>query len=114
MGKLDSLQGTLDLLVLKTLAARSPLHGYAIAGHIQQVSDEILRVEEGSLYPALHRIEGLGWISSVWKTSASNRRVKLYSLTAAGRRQLAEEERRWSELTRAVSKVLRFVPGEAQ
>src|SRR5215208_2303684 len=94
----DNLQGTLDLLVLKTLASRSPLHGYAIATHIQQVSDEILRVEEGSLYPALHRIEGLGWISSEWSISASNRRVKLYSLTLAGREQLQADEERWSAL----------------
>lgn len=102
----DNLQGTLDLLVLKTLGARAPLHGYAIASHIQQISDDILRVEEGSLYPALHRIEGLGWISSAWSVSITNRRVKLYSLTEPGRRQLAAEEQRWEELTRAVTKVL--------
>src|SRR4051812_995275 len=95
----DQLQGTLDLLVLKTLSARAPLHGYAIAGHIQQISDDFLRVEEGSLYPALHRIEGMGWISAEWSVSSTNRRVKLYSLTDAGRRQLAAEEQRWNELT---------------
>ncbi len=102
----DHLQGTLDLLVLKTLGLRSPLHGYAIATHIQTVSEDVLRVEEGSLYPALHRIEGLGWISSEWSLSPSNRRVKLYSLTPEGRRQLADEEQRWSELTKAVGRVL--------
>lgn len=102
----DHLQGTLDLLVLKTLAAKGALHGYAIATHIQQVSDDFLRVEEGSLYPALHRIEGLGWVSSKWSTSPTNRRVKLYNLTAAGRRQLDIEQRHWDELTSAVRKVL--------
>jgi len=102
----DNLQGTLDLLVLKTLGARAPLHGYAIASHIQQVSDDFLRVEEGSLYPALHRIEGLGWISSEWSMSSTNRRVKLYSLTPVGHAQLVAEEQRWSELTQAVTKVL--------
>jgi PadR family transcriptional regulator PadR len=103
----DNLQGTLDLLVLNTLAARGGLHGYAIASHIQQVSDEFLRVEEGSLYPALHRIEGLGWISSEWSLSPTNRRVKLYTLTAAGRRQLEIEQKHWNELTLAVQKVLK-------
>ncbi|HLJ50342.1 MAG TPA: PadR family transcriptional regulator [Bryobacteraceae bacterium] len=108
MAKTDQLQGTLDLLVLKTLAARGALHGYGIATHIQQISDEILRVEEGSLYPALHRIESQGWIESEWSTSPTNRRVKMYRITAAGRKQLANEERRWNDLTRAVSKILRF------
>jgi len=102
----DQLRGTLDLLILKTLGLRAPLHGYAIASHIQKVSNEVLRVEEGSLYPALHRIEGLGWISSEWSVSSSNRRVKLYSLTDAGRQQLAEEEPRWNELALAVARVL--------
>lgn len=106
--KTDQLQGTLDLLVLKTLAARGPLHGYGIATHIQQISDEALRVEEGSLYPALHRIEGAGWIASEWTLSATNRRVKAYRLTPAGRRQLEAEERRWNNLSRAVGKILRF------
>ena len=102
----DTLQGTLDLLVLKTLSSRKALHGYAIATHIKQVSDDILRIEEGSLYPALHRIEGLGWISSEWSLSPTNRRVKLYSLTPEGQHQLNAEQERWSELTQAVSKVL--------
>ena len=103
----DVLQGTLDLLVLKTLA-RGPMHGYGIAVHIQQVSEEVLRVEEGSLYPALHRIEQAGWISSEWGVSDNNRRAKYYRLTAAGRKQLAREQENWDQLTRAVAKVLRF------
>jgi transcriptional regulator len=103
----DVLQGTLDLLVLKTLV-HGPMHGYGIAVHIQQVSDEVLRVEEGSLYPALHRIEQTGWINSEWGVSDNNRRAKYYRLTAAGRKQLAKEEENWDRLTRAVAKVLRF------
>ena len=106
-GNPDVLQGTLDLLILKTLI-RGPMHGYGIAVHIQQVSDEVLRVEEGSLYPALHRIEQAGWINSEWGTSENNRRAKYYSLTAMGRKQLAKEEENWDRLTRAVGKVLRF------
>lgn len=105
----DQLQNTLDLLILKTLAARGPLHGYAIVNHIQQISDEELRVEEGSLYPALHRIESEGWIGSEWTTSATNRRVKLYRITPGGRKQLAREEESWARLSRAIGKVLRFV-----
>ena len=108
MGKpTDLVQGTLDLLILKTLS-RGAQHGYGITVHVQQVSDEVLRVEEGSLYPALHRIEQAGWISSEWGTSENNRRAKYYRLTAAGRRQLAKEEENWDKLTRAVDKVLRF------
>src|SRR5438477_12094905 len=103
----DVLQGTLDLLVLKTLV-RGPMHGYGIAVHIQQVSDEVLRVEEGSLYPALHRIEQTGLISSEWGVSDNNRRAKYYRLTAVGRKQLAMEEENWDRLIRAVAKVLRF------
>jgi PadR family transcriptional regulator PadR len=106
-GNPDVLQGTLDLLILRTLA-RGPQHGYGIAVHIQQVSDEVLRVEEGSLYPALHRIEQAGWISSEWGRSENNHRAKYYRLTAVGRKQLAKEEENWERLTRAVAKVLRF------
>jgi PadR family transcriptional regulator PadR len=106
-GNPDVLQGTLDLLILKTLA-RGPQHGYGIAVHIQQVSADVLRVEEGSLYPALHRIEQTGWISSEWGVSGNNRRAKYYRLTALGRKQLAKEEESWDKLTRAVAKVLRF------
>lgn len=103
----DHLQGTLELLVLKTLA-RGPMHGYGIALHIQKVSEEVLRVEEGSLYPALHRMEQAGWISAEWKISEVNRRAKFYKLTAAGRKRLAQEEEQWSRITKAVAKVLRF------
>lgn len=103
----DHLQGTLELLVLKTLA-RGPMHGYGIALHIQKVSEEVLRVEEGSLYPALHRMEQAGWISAEWKISEVNRRAKFYKLTAAGRKRLAQEEARWGQITKAVAKVLRF------
>ena len=103
----DVLQGTLDLLILKSLV-RGPMHGYGITIHIQQVSGEVLRVEEGSLYPALHRIEQAGWISSEWGVSDNNRRAKYYQLTAVGRKQLAKEEQNWDRLTRAVAKVLRF------
>jgi transcriptional regulator len=103
----DVLQGTLDLLILRTLAG-GELHGYGIASRIQQVSDEALRVEEGSLYPALHRIQQMGWIKSEWKMSETNRRARFYSLTAAGRQQLLEEEKNWERLTAAVAKVLRY------
>jgi PadR family transcriptional regulator PadR len=106
-GHSDVLQGTLDLLILRTLA-RGPTHGYGIVVHIQKVSAEVLRVEEGSLYPALHRIEQAGWISSEWGVSDNNRRAKYYRLTAAGRKQLEKEEANWDKLTRAVAKVLRF------
>src|SRR5262250_742249 len=92
--KPDALQGTLDLLILKTLS-RGPMHGYGIAVHIEQVSDDVLRVEEGSLYPALHRMEQSGWIGSEWGITDNNRRAKYYKLTAAGRKQLSEEEDRW-------------------
>ncbi len=108
MNKNDVLQGTLDLLALKTLAAREPMHGYGIATHIQQVSEGSLRVEEGSLYPALHRLEQHGLIASEWRISETNRRARYYYLTAAGRRQLAAEEKRWADLTSAVSRVLNF------
>ena len=110
MAKSD-LQGTLDLLVLKTLAQNGTLHGYGIVLHIQSASGELLRVEEGSLYPALHRIEQEGWIRSEWGVSEKNRRAKFYSITAAGRKQLAREERQWDKLIAAVATVLRFSEG---
>lgn len=103
----DLLQGTLALLVLKTLA-RGPLHGYGITLHIQMVSKDFLRVEEGSLYPALHRMEQDGWVSAEWGISENNRRARYYRLTAKGRKQLAEEEKNWERLTQAVAHVLRF------
>jgi PadR family transcriptional regulator len=105
--KNDLLQGTLALLVLKTLA-RGPLHGYGITLHIQMVSNDILRVEEGSLYPALHRMEQDGWVSAEWGISENNRRARYYRLTAKGRKQLAEEEKNWQHLTQAVASVLQF------
>src|SRR6478609_7656294 len=106
--KPDALQGTLDLLVLKTLS-RGPHHGYGIAADIQSISDDILRVEEGSLYPALHRMEHLGLITAEWQTTANNRRARLYKLTRAGRARLDAEHAEWDRLTKAVGKVLRFV-----
>lgn len=107
-GKSDVLQGTLALLVLKTLA-RGAMHGYGITLHIQRVSNEVLRVEEGSLYPALHRMEQGGWIRAEWGVSENNRRARYYELTARGRKQLAAEEKTWQELTQAVASVLQFV-----
>jgi PadR family transcriptional regulator, regulatory protein PadR len=105
--KSDVLSGTLALLVLKTLA-RGAMHGYGITLHIQRVSDEVLRIEEGSLYPALHRMEQDGWIRAEWGVSENNRRARYYELTAKGRRQLAQEEKNWSQLTQAVASVLQF------
>jgi len=106
--KTDVLRGTLDLLVLKTLAARGALHGYAITALIQQGSANLLRVEEGSLYPALHRMEQEGWIRGKWGTTDTNREARFYTITAAGRRRLAEEEESWARLTDGVARVLRF------
>lgn len=103
----DVLQGTLALLVLKTLA-REPEHGYGITLHIQMLSKEVLRVEEGSLYPALHRMAQDGWIKAEWGTSENNRRARYYSLTAAGRKQLMEEEKSWARLTQAIAQVLQY------
>ena len=104
----DALQGTLDLLVLKTLAHLGPTHGFGVAIHIQRVSAEALRVEEGSLYPALHRLEQQGWIASEWSTTENNRRARYYRLTATGRRQLAREEENWRRVVQGVNAVLRF------
>jgi PadR family transcriptional regulator, regulatory protein PadR len=110
MGKTsgDKLQGTLDLLVLKCLAGRGRMHGYGITVHIQQASGESLQVEEGSLYPALHRMEQSGWIRAEWGTSENKRKARYYSITPAGRRQLAAEEQRWAQLSGAVNRYLRF------
>jgi PadR family transcriptional regulator PadR len=104
----DRLQGTLDLLVLKTLATRGTMHGYGITSHIGQLSQDVLRLEEGSLYPALHRMTQCGWLKSEWGVSENNRRARYYQITAAGRKQLAEEEHDWAALTSAVARVLRF------
>ena len=103
----DQLQGALDLLILKILA-RGALHGYGLAQRIQQISEEVLRVEEGSLYPALHRMEQVEWIEAEWKPTENGRRAKYYKLTAAGRKQLAREQEHWSRVTGAVAKVLRY------
>jgi PadR family transcriptional regulator, regulatory protein PadR len=108
MPKPDSLQGSLDLLVLKILSRRPRLHGYAIMSAIQDMSDEVLRAEEGSLYPALHRMEEAGWIKAEWVTKDSGRRARMYELTAAGKKQLAAEEMRWHAVTSAVNRVLRM------
>jgi PadR family transcriptional regulator PadR len=105
--KPDALQGTLDLLVLTTLSRR-PQHGYGIAAEIQSISDDVLRVEEGSLYPALHRMEQTGWIAAEWHVTPNNRRARLYRLTRAGQIRLDEEQLTWGRLTKAVGKVLRF------
>jgi transcriptional regulator len=104
--KNDILQGTLVLLVLRTLAAHPGLHGYAITAHVQRVTDDLLRVEEGSLYPALHRMEQAGWLKSAWGRTEKNREARFYSLTAAGRRQLEREQASWARLTEGVRRVL--------
>jgi PadR family transcriptional regulator len=108
MGKSDSLQGSLDLLVLKILSRRAPLHGYAIISAIKEISSEVLRIEEGSLYPALHRMEEAGLIHARWVTKDSGRRARIYELTARGRKHLAAEEARWTAVTGAVQRVLKF------
>lgn len=102
---IDLPQGTLDLLILKTLAL-GPQHGWAVSERIQQVSSEVLRVQQGSLYPALHRLERKGWIKAKWGSSENNRRAKYYELTAAGKKQLAADEVSWKTLTDAVALIL--------
>jgi len=109
MPKTDSLQGSLDLLVLKILSRRPRLHGYAIMAAIKDWSGEVLRAEEGSLYPALHRMEEAGWIRAEWIMKDTGRRARLYELTAAGKKQLSAEESRWQAVTSAVNRVLRAV-----
>jgi PadR family transcriptional regulator, regulatory protein PadR len=104
----NDLQGTLDLLVLKTLAQAGTLHGYGIVLHIQRASDEVLRVEEGSLYPALHRMEQTGWIASEWALTETNRKAKYYKLTAQGRKQLQQAEESFDQLVKGVRAVLRY------
>src|ERR671929_455268 len=112
--RIELLQGTLDLLILQTLRW-GPQHGYGIAQAIRANSGEVLRVDTGSLYPALHRLERQGWVSSDWKVSENNQRVKLYRLTAQGKRQLASERSRWEQLTEAIARALnpRGEEGEA-
>ena len=101
----ELLQGTLDMLILKTLI-RGPMHGYAVAEFIQQTSEEVLRVEEGALYPALHRLELRGLLAAEWGVSENNRRAKYYRLTAAGRRQLADEAERWQRMSAAIGRIM--------
>jgi len=104
----DVLQGTLDLLVLKTLAQLGSMHGFGIVLHVQQVSNELLRVEEGSLYPALARIQQARLITSEWRSTENNRRAKYYELTPLGREQLAREEEDWASLVKGVNAILRY------
>jgi transcriptional regulator len=106
--KNDILQGTLALLVLKTLSSQRRMHGYAMTNHIQRVSSELLRVEEGSLYPALHRLEEEGWVRAEWGTTETGREARFYSITSKGRMELAREEENWSRLTEGVRRVLRY------
>jgi PadR family transcriptional regulator, regulatory protein PadR len=108
MPRQDSLQGALDLMVLKILSRRSPLHGYAIMTAIEEMSEGVLRVEEGSLYPALRRMEEAGWLKAEWITREGGRRARIYDLTTAGKKQLSEEESRWEAGTSAVNRVLRM------
>jgi PadR family transcriptional regulator PadR len=102
----EMLQGTLDLLILKTLAM-GPAHGHTIAHAIERGSEEVLQVEHGSLYPALHRLEDRGWIASFWGTSENNRRARYYRLTQAGRKQITEQTNRWDVLVQAINRILR-------
>jgi transcriptional regulator len=103
--KSDLLQGTLDLLILKTLALE-PMHGWGITQRIQQVSESVLQVNQGSLYPALHRLEEQGWIEADWRVSENNRQAKYYSLTTSGRKQLREETENWVRLSTAVGRIV--------
>ncbi|HEY7514319.1 MAG TPA: PadR family transcriptional regulator [Vicinamibacteria bacterium] len=103
----DLLQGTLDLLVLRTLQT-GPQHGWGIAQRIQQISDDVLRVSQGSLYPSLHRLEYEGWIEAEWGSSENNRRAKFYRLTRAGQKRLGEETQNWERLSGAITRVLRM------
>jgi PadR family transcriptional regulator PadR len=107
MRKPDALQGSLDLLVLTILARRPKLHGYALMTAIKETSGEVLIAEEGSLYPALHRMEEAGWIRADWVVKESGKRARIYQLTAAGKKQLAAEENRWKTVSAAINRVLR-------
>jgi PadR family transcriptional regulator len=109
-GKADVLQGTLILLVLRTLEALGPLHGYGIARRIEQISKDVLQLNQGTLYPALLRMEQEGWISSRWGSSEKNRRAKFYAITTAGRRQLARETEDWKRMSSTIERFLGFDP----
>lgn len=108
MRKTDSLNGSIDLLVLKILSRRGPLHGYGIALQIQEISEEALRVEEGSLYPALHRMEEAGMVRAEWAMTDSGRRARHYQISPAGKKQLALEEQRWQVVSSGVARILKF------
>ena len=105
--KSEVLQGTLDLLVLKTLDSMGPMHGFGIALRIQQVSDDVLQLNQGTLYPALIRLDQRGWIASKWGVSENNRKAKFYSLTRSGRKQLQEEQESWRSMSAVINRVLR-------
>jgi len=104
----NDLQGALDLLILKTLSQLGSMHGYGIAMHIESVSDALLNVEEGSLYPAMHRMEQSGWVGSEWAITESGRKAKYYRLTAAGKKQLAAREKNWEQVVKGVQAILRY------
>ncbi len=104
----NDLQGALELLILKSLSHLGSMHGYGIATHIERVSDELLSVEEGSLYPALHRMEQSGWVRSEWATTESSRKARFYKLTPAGKKQLAAREQNWDQVVKGVQAILRF------
>jgi len=108
MPRQEAFQGSLPLLVLKVLARRGPLHGYGVTARIQEISEDVLRVEEGSLYPALHRMEEAGWIKAKWLTTENNRRARVYEITAAGRRQLDAQEKKWMAVNAAVVRALKL------
>ena len=104
----NDLQGALDLLILKTLSQLGSMHGYGIVMHIERVSDELLSVEEGSLYPALHRMEQNGWVRAEWAVTESSRKAKFYTLSAAGKKQLAAREKNWEQVVKGVQAIMRF------
>jgi PadR family transcriptional regulator PadR len=106
--KSDILQGTLDLMVLKTLAAMGPLHGYGIARRIEQISEDVLQLNQGTIYASLVRLLQNGWISSAWGTSENNRKAKFYSITKAGRKQLRQEEKNWSRVSGVIGRLLQL------
>lgn len=106
--KTDSLQGTIDLLVLRVLLKRGPLHGYGITAQLEAISHQALRIEEGSLYPALHRMEEAGWVQADWAVTENKRRARMYQVTPAGKKQLEAEETKWRQLSSAVATVLEF------
>ena len=104
----NDLQGALDLLILKSISQLGSMHGYGIVMHIERISDDLLNVEEGSLYPALHRMEQSGWVRAEWAVTESSRKAKFYTLTAAGKKQLAVREKNWEQVVKGVQAILRF------